>query len=419
MVLKSPAPSENPAIKLDWSYIQVDPEILEFDSTQPRRPVADDVVQEMVHTLDDLGMMHAPLVNVDGKSIITGEIRVLGARELGWKDLWVRRATREVTQDECLLLQVAENAQRRDLSEAEIVTLLPRVREVLQRSSLRPEFSDSSLSSKRYGPPPTPGSTRDIARLMRRSQSWVVDHLPEGETISGALRPMVTASRISRQAALDIDTNCPREHREYLVKHLEAATPAGFIETGAVRAVVEGLNVIGDSAPLAKKVIDCLTIRAETKQTKADVQVVIAKTLGLKAKLKLHPPSFDKVLESQMLNTARSLRKCNHELPTSDCRAAAKALIVDLRKSMPSGGESQDSARSRPAPVPPVEREAELTDLEREVLYILRKVRKIFSSEEVLALIKEEPPCGLDMLLNNLRYRGYLDGDIIAGWRAR
>ena len=417
MAPKSPALSENPATKLDWNYIQVDPEILEFDPTQPRRPVADDVVQEMTRTLDDLGMMHAPLVNADGKSIITGEIRVLGARELGWKDLWVRCATREVTQDECLLLQVAENAQRHDLSEAEVVALLPRVREVLRRTGSY-EFSDSKVPPK-IGRPSEPGSTHDIARLMRRSQSWVVDHLPEGERVSGALRPMVTASRISRQAALDIDTNCPSEHREYLVKHLEAATPAGFIETGAVRAVVEGLNVIGDDQLLGKKVTNCLTIRAETKQTKADVQVVIAKTLGLKAKLKLHPLSFDKVLESQMLNTARSLRKCNHELPTSDCRAAAKALIVDLRKSMPSGGESQDSARSRPAPVPPVEREAELTDLEREVLYILRKVRKIFSSEEVLTLIKEEPPCGLDMLLNNLRYRGYLDGDIIAGWRAR
>ena len=418
MVPKSPAPSENPVIKLDWNYIQVDPEILEFDPSQPRRPVADDVVQEMARTLDELGMMHAPLVNADGKSIITGEIRVLGARELGWKDLWVRRATREVTEDECLLLQVAENAQRRDLTEAEVVTLLPRVREVLRRTGSY-EFSDSKAPPK-IGRPSEPGSTHDIARLMRRSQSWVVDHLPEGERVSGDLRPMVTASRISRQAALDIDTNCPPEHREYLVKHLEVATPAGFIETGAVRAVVEGLNVIGDDVSLGKKVTNCLTIRAETKQTKADVQVVIAKMLGLKASLKRHPLSSDKVLESSLLNAARYLRKCHHELPTRGCREAAKVLIVDLRKSMPSGSESQDSTRSRPAPVPPVEREAELSDLERELLHILRKARKILNSEEASAFTKDQWKSNqIDMALNNLRYRGYIVGDIIKGWQAR
>jgi len=220
-----------------------------------------------------------------------------------------------------------------------------------------------------------------------------------------------------------IRRRCPSAHRQPLIDKLAEETTRGFVPTQAVRAVVAGLCAEQNDSGKAEQLIDLIRGGEKGVFTEAQVRVLAPDAVidsPSQSKPPVAPPRRRGPEESVIRHGLDFVRAVEHvgDAPST------RGLIQALRSVHVAAGGLLERLGHTPKeqpvpPTPPVEREAELTDLERELLRILREVQKTLSTEEASALTKDRwESSRVDRVLNNLRYRGFITGDTIKGWQA-
>jgi hypothetical protein len=317
-------------LKSDKLFDWVDPRTLKPDPNNPRRHISSIEVAELAQSLNSVGVIHPISVDPD-RVVICGELRLRAALEAKLDIVPVRHMP-SLTPAERLEVQAGED-RHYPMNHEDARDLLLRLRKEilagraseppapLVRSFRRPipghpeppemfkvsagVFGSDEPETSRVGRPEgaEPGSERDLAartgwsrsrvhRLLAEEESVLLGNgngngnggsepeeaptQPDTDGVSERLLPLVSAGRLSGDAARAVEKRCPAWCKEQLLRQLEAAASSGFVETLAVKAVVEGLEVAGDNTEVAEAVRRCLTPHASGPQTKADVHVALA-----------------------------------------------------------------------------------------------------------------------------------------------
>jgi len=270
----------------------------EIDLLYKRERVDEGKLKELADSMKSVGLVHIPIARFDERTgryqLVVGTRRYLAAKRLGLERLPVQ--VRDLDDVKAMILSLVENLHRENLSDME---LAKRLRDLKERG--------------RY-------SAKELAALLGKSESWVLDHLRMVEPIEEGVRKAceeVKPTTISIARAMEMVVNrMTKEHAKALLKQEEPVRSQLFkeivkeaIEKGTMpsaralerraeelkkglakpkEAVVEAIQAPRPSPPSAEVELKAekpeepeVIYRAEIK-TPEDVEKAFAQVLGPK-----------------------------------------------------------------------------------------------------------------------------------------